>query len=596
MAKQSTQSGKSTTAVTPGNQALPNIAYLVFRRMRAPIIFLISVYAISILGLVLIPGMDDQGQPWKMSFFHAFYFVSFMGSTIGFGEIPYPFTDGQRLWTLFTIYATVISWLYTIGTMLTLIQSVGFQQAVSTARFARQIRRIHERFYIICGYGDTGRKLIEAFQHNGQRAVVIDAEHSRIDELELEDWPHTVPALVADAGDARVLEQAGILSDNCKGVIAVTRSDPTNLQIAISARILDPNVKIICRAETKDAEQNMLSFGTDLTVNPHETFADDFELAMSKPSMFLLEKWITASANTPLIEPVFPPKGRWVLCGYGRFGKAIYERLLRLGNPATVIEAKPAWTQPPESSIIGRGTEADTLEAADIQHAVGIVAGTNNDVNNLSIQITARQLNPGLFCILRQERASNRDVSYASRPDMLMDHSYIISSRILEVLITPLTGHFLRLARERDDEWARVLISRLAGITDDTVPDTWVLSIRKDKTPAIWDALRGFNDVLIGDLLRDPNGHGNIPCIPLLLQRKRKLMLLPDEGTPLKFGDRILFCGQVRAQNRMDLTVTTHQYLYFNQTGVELPSSWLLKKLFYRSTSDTQGKTKANGQ
>ena len=68
--------------------------------------------AVFILGFVLIPGVDDQGDPWRMDFFHAFYFVSFMGTTIGFGEIPYAFTEAQRLWATISIYATVISWLY----------------------------------------------------------------------------------------------------------------------------------------------------------------------------------------------------------------------------------------------------------------------------------------------------------------------------------------------------------------------------------------------------------------------------------------------------------------------------------------------------
>ena len=90
--------------------------------MRLPLIVVISAYAISILGLVLIPGVDDQGNTWHMSFFHAFYFVSFMGSTIGFGEIPYEFTDAQRLWVLFAIYATVIVWIYAIGTVLALLR------------------------------------------------------------------------------------------------------------------------------------------------------------------------------------------------------------------------------------------------------------------------------------------------------------------------------------------------------------------------------------------------------------------------------------------------------------------------------------------
>ena len=79
------------------------------------------------------------------------------------------------------------------------------------------------------------------------------------------------------------------------------------------------------------------------------------------------------------------------------------------------------------------------------------------------------------------------------------------------------------------------LVSRVIGLLEEDVPNTWVLSVRKDKTPAVWEQLRDNKDVLVGDLMRSTRNHlVNLPCIPLLLQRKRKLHLLPDEGMPLK--------------------------------------------------------------
>jgi voltage-gated potassium channel len=562
---------------------MQNLFTLVFRRMRLPLVALISVYAISVLVMTLIPGLDDQGNPWKMSFFHAFYFVSFMGSTIGFGEIPYAFSDAQRLWTTVTIYASVIAWLYAIGTMLSLVQSQLFRRALSEQRFRRRIRRLKDPFYIICGFGDTGQSLVKTMLQNNQRAVVIDNEPERIEMIDAQDWDYSLPGLVGNADDSNNLTKAGIHSDNCKGVIALTQNDNTNLLIALSAKILEPNMKVICRAQTLDAQRNMESFGTDLVVNPYETFAEDFVLAMEKPSMYLLERWITAPADTPLIEPVFPPKGHWILCGFGRFGKAMYQRLLETGNPVTVVEAKPNWTNPPKNTIIGRGTEAITLEAAKIKHAVGIIAGTNNDVNNLSILLTAEELNPKIFTILRQELAVNQHLSQAMKPDMLMDHTQIITSRVMENLTTPLTGHFLRQARTEPEQWASVLVSRIIALLDDEVPTTWVLSIRKDKTPAVWDQLRNNQDVLLGDLMRSPTNHlVNLLCIPLLLQRRRKLHLLPDEGMPLKFGDRILFCGRERARNRMNLICSTQQKLHFSQTGEVRSDGWLWNLIFNR--------------
>ncbi|MCK4704799.1 MAG: potassium transporter TrkA, partial [Gammaproteobacteria bacterium] len=132
------------------------VTSIILRRMRAPFLILIGVYSITILGMVLIPGVDDQGNVWRMSFFHAFYFVSFTATTIGFGEIPYALTDAQRLWALVTVYSTVIAWFFALGKILGLIQNKAFKDAVAINKFKNDIKALHQPFYLICGFGETG--------------------------------------------------------------------------------------------------------------------------------------------------------------------------------------------------------------------------------------------------------------------------------------------------------------------------------------------------------------------------------------------------------------------------------------------------------
>ena len=62
-----------------------NALWLILQKLRAPLLVIIVTYAIAILGMVLIPGMDDNGHVYHLTFFDAFYFVSYMASTIGFG-------------------------------------------------------------------------------------------------------------------------------------------------------------------------------------------------------------------------------------------------------------------------------------------------------------------------------------------------------------------------------------------------------------------------------------------------------------------------------------------------------------------------------
>ena len=61
-----------------------DVLFLVLRRLRAPLITLLLVYAVSVVGLVAIPGVDGEGRPWRMSFFHALYVMSYTATTIGF--------------------------------------------------------------------------------------------------------------------------------------------------------------------------------------------------------------------------------------------------------------------------------------------------------------------------------------------------------------------------------------------------------------------------------------------------------------------------------------------------------------------------------
>ncbi len=221
---------------------------LILRRMRAPLIVLIIAYAVSVLGFVLIPGMDNQGQRWQMGFFHAFYVVSYTATTIGFGELPYPFTNGQRLWAIATIYLTVIAWLYAIGTILTLAQDPALKRTITENRFARSVRRLRQPFYIVCGYGDTGHQVINSLVQHGTQVVAIDIRQERVDELLLDELRIYIPGLCADAGDPHILRTAGLDSPYCVGILALTNSDHSNLEVAIASKLLNPKLPVICRA------------------------------------------------------------------------------------------------------------------------------------------------------------------------------------------------------------------------------------------------------------------------------------------------------------------------------------------------------------
>jgi len=164
--------------------------------------------------------------------------------------------------------------------------------------------------------------------------------------------------------------------------------------------------------------------------------------------------------------------------------------------------------QTDDDFIIGTGTDAETLTKAGIDTAAGVIAGTDNDSNNLSIIMTARQLNKNVFVIGRENSYKNKllykkvndhyqtdihrnieDISTVAH--LTMQPSEIIAREIRSILIAPLLIDFIRLAAHEDQEWANITISRLSAVIGENRPYLWTVNITKENSPAIAQAL-GF--------------------------------------------------------------------------------------------------------
>jgi Trk K+ transport system NAD-binding subunit len=508
-----------------------------------------------------------------------------MGTTIGFGELPYPFTTLQRFWTVYTIYATVLGWLYSIGKIFALFQDPSFIRLTKRNTFARKVRRIRAPFYLICGYGVTGSRLTHRLDAQGIQTVVIDSNQFRIDELEADEVGLAVPAICGDASDPDLLNIAGIQLKNCVGVVALTNDDHANLAIAIDSKLVFPQRPVISRTESKKTTANLASFGTDHIIDPFETFAEYLLVSITEPYKYIIRDLIFNPFHRVLASPHQETRGRWVICGYGRFGKALEKVLQDYGIQLTFIEPEPKLRQAPDGTVEGVGTEAETLLQANILDAVGIIAGTENDADNLSIIITARDLKPQLITIARQNLGANKPVFRAANVNMIMEPGRIIADEIFVLIKTPLTIKFVALLREKEDAWARELMLRIGTVIQDQPLEVWALTVNAEEMPAIHESIMARRLVKCGFLSRDPRDREQeLPAMVLLIQRGDESILLPDPDTRLESGDEILMCGQHRAQFFINWITDNHNVLRYVRSGVEAPGGlvWRWIKAFRR--------------
>lgn len=566
-----------------------SIFFLVLRRMRAPFIVLIGIFAVSVLGLSLIPGVDAEGRPAPpMSFFHAFYFISYTATTIGFGEIPSAFSDAQRLWVTVSIYLTVIGWSYSIITLLALFQDKGFRNTLVASRFARRVRRMKMPFYLVCGCGETGGLICHSLDLIGQAFVVLEKDELRVQELDLEDFKTDTPALTADARLPANLLLAGLSHARCAGVLAVTDDEEANLAIAIAVRLVKPALPVLARARSPLITANMASFGTDHIVNPFERFAEYLALAAAAPERFRLIEILTGLPGTPLPEPHRPPRGRWIVCGYGRFGKAILRHLAPTGIALTVID--PEGNGPEGSTVRGMGTDAATLIEAGVREACGIVAGTDSDVSNLAIAVTARELNPALFVVTRQNQAANGMLFEAFQGDFCMVPSRIVAQECIAILTTSLLTRFLGVVREADEGWSARLAELLQGLCENVVPEIWSIRLNAQNAAAAHRALMSDRTIRLGDLLRDPASREEpLGVLPLMIERHERTLLLPEADAALVAGDHLLLAGRHEARSRLDLTVQNANALEYVLTGRDKSGGWLWQRLFSRGAARGAG-------
>ncbi|MFQ3679674.1 MAG: potassium channel protein [Pseudanabaenaceae cyanobacterium] len=214
-----------------------------------------------LLFLVGTLGFQVLEEGWRP--LDAFYMTAITLSTVGFGEI-YPLSDRGRLFTVFLIFAGLIG----IGYMVN-----RFTEAVAQGYFeeqfrARQSQRLMEsldRHYIVCGYGRTGRQVAFEFQAEGIAFVVVDMEPAEVEKAQAAGYK----AVCGDATLDETLLRLGI--GRARGVVCALSSDAENLYVVLSAKTLNPAVRVISRASSEEAIAKLQRAGADAAISPYIT-------------------------------------------------------------------------------------------------------------------------------------------------------------------------------------------------------------------------------------------------------------------------------------------------------------------------------------
>ena len=546
---------------------------LVLRRMRTPIIVLIGIFALSTVGLTLVPGEDPQGNPHRLSIFEAFYFMAYTASTIGFGELPYPFTPAQRLWVTVSIFMAVTGWAYAIGSLLSLMQDRAFRAALARRHFVNKVRHLGEPFLVLVGYGNATRSLARSLDEMGRRFVVVDDDEERIAGVELDAYRADSPALLGNARDTEVMALAGAAHPRCEGVVALTGDDDTNLDVAMTVGLLRPGLPVIARTSSRDIADRMELFGASEVVNPLDRFGDHLRILLRSPASYQLMVWLTSSPGSPLPPRRDPlPTGRWVVSGDGRFGRELTEDLRAEG-----IEVDLVGGGHPDSTR--DSVQAGDLDAEHLQGAVAFVAATESDMTNLWLLRTAQQMNPDLFLVALQNRASNARLYESAGVDFGMLPAELIVHEVLARLANPELMQFLPRVPHMGEEWSDAMVERLVSAGGDGAPDLWRIVLDQREAPGVQHWLSDGH-LTLSDLLRDPHDRDHaLHVVPLVHVRDEEGTIAPEPELVLATGDVLLLAAPASARRTLADTLAHPSTAAYVVEDRVVPSSWVWRKL-----------------
>ena len=227
------------------------------RKILIAPILLVSLLVTGTVGYLFLERDNPEGE-WQL--LDAVYMTVITLTTVGYGNMG--MSDAGRVFTLFLLIGGfgVFTYSVTIATAF-LIEG----QLQSFFRQQKMIRTVDKLFnhYIICGLGDTGVHVLDEMLKAEVDFVGIEVEEERL--IHLSDTRNFL-YLQGDATDDELLVRAGI--ERAQGLVTCLSRDQDNLFVVISARKLNPHLKIASKAVEDNSPGKLMTAGADEVVLP----------------------------------------------------------------------------------------------------------------------------------------------------------------------------------------------------------------------------------------------------------------------------------------------------------------------------------------
>lgn len=236
------------------------------RRLLLIAALLAIAISIGTFGFVEVEG-------W--SFFDSFYMTLITLTTVGYGEV-HPLSNHGRMFASVLMLIGVTTVFVSIAILGETLLRLEMTDYFGRRRRDRMLKNI-KGHYIVCGAGRVGRHVIQELLRSEATVVLID------NTVERARWATDkgVITLVGDATKDEVLKQASV--ETAKGLVAAISSDAENVYVALSAKVLNPQLVISARASDEQAEEKLRRAGATAVFTPYTFIGHRLAQSMLRP-------------------------------------------------------------------------------------------------------------------------------------------------------------------------------------------------------------------------------------------------------------------------------------------------------------------------
>ncbi len=276
-------------------------------RLLSAILSLIGVTVAGTLGLAYL-------ESWPV--FDALWVIVVSLTTTGYGDLI-PITPAGRLFLLIVLLIGVGVVAYALGAITNTLLERQISTIMDKNKKDKYIKNLKDHI-IICGAGRVGSNVANVLKDEKAPYILVDLDPEVVEKIREKGHP----AIVGDPNQDEVLSELGI--EQAAGIICALPDDAYNLFITLTARSVNPEIKIVSRAENPETMKKLRRAGADKVIAPTLIAGSQMAMAMVKPLTIGLIDTLYTSKNEHINIEEF-----YVIPGSSLIGKDI---VTLLGN------------------------------------------------------------------------------------------------------------------------------------------------------------------------------------------------------------------------------------------------------------------------